>query len=72
MFCRLEILTRDGPSVPASQRPSVRVIATRYLTGVSLAEIKETADRVCQKVNAPGYRITDLHTERVEEDWQDV
>lgn len=64
MFCRLEILTRDVHGV--------RVIATRYVTGAGLADVKETADSFCRKLNAPGYRISDLHTERVEEDWDDV
>lgn len=58
------MLTRDDHGV--------RVIMTRYVTGSSLTDVKETADHACRKVNAPAYRLSDLHTERVEEHWDDV
>ncbi len=64
MFCRLEILTRDDRGV--------QVIAIRYVTRASFVDVGETANRACQKLNASGYRISDLHTERVEEDWDDI
>lgn len=61
MFCRIDILNRD--------EKAVRVIATRYVTGANMDEIQEAADHACQRFNAPGYRVRDMHTERVEEVW---
>ncbi len=61
MLCRIDVLARD--------EKKVRVLATRLVIGASLREVQQTADRERERFNAPGYRVRDLHTDRVEEVW---
>jgi hypothetical protein len=63
MLCRIDILARE--------EKSVRVIATRYAIGHHLGEVRQAAIRERERLNAPGYRVHDVHTAKeIEEVWE--
>jgi len=61
VFCRIEILKRD--------ERTKRVVAKRCAIGRDISEIEKIAGQVRRKLNADGYRMRDLHTNRTEVVW---